>query len=250
MKPKRLPSPPYNPGVGELVRAKREWSPPLSKDAIERGFRGWNENGYLPHRDEPGLVQFVTFRLSDAFPEELRSEWEALLELEDDRKRRIELEAYLDKGHGECLLKQPKIGGMVEDSLLHFHGERYDLRAWVVMPNHVHLLFQVIDVPMSELMDAWKGYTAKAANKMLGRKGQFWQEGYWDTYMRDEEQERRARRYIESNPVKARLMASPKDWPWCSARLRDNFERLVLPTSNQSASVLGRRKTGGSNGSK
>ena len=248
MKPKRLPSPPYNPGVGELVRAKREWSRPLSKDAIERGFRGWHENGYLPHRDEPGLVQFVTFRLVDAFPKELRSEWEALLEIEDDRKRRIELEAYLDKGRGECLLKQLKIGDMVEASLLHFHGKRYDLRAWVVMPNHVHLLFQVIDVPMCELMDAWKGYTAKAANKILGRKGQFWQEGYWDTYMRDKEQEQRSRRYVESNPVKARLVAAARDWPRCSARFRDEYERLVLPASERSAPVLGRSSVGGSNG--
>src|SRR5262245_60566914 len=105
MKPKRLPSPPYNPGVGELVRAKRQWSRPPSKDAIERGFRGWCENGYLPHRDEPGLVQFVTFRLADAFPQELRSEWAALLQIEDDRKRRIELEAHLDKGRGKCHLR-------------------------------------------------------------------------------------------------------------------------------------------------
>ena len=248
MKPKRLPSPPHNPGLGELVRGKRLGAHPLSKAAIERGFRGWHENGYLPHRDEPGLVQFVTFRLADAFPEELRSEWGALLAIEDDRKRRIELEGYLDKGRGECLLKQPRIGGMVEASLLHFHTSRYELRAWVVMPNHVHVLFQVRDVPMSELMDAWKGYTAKEANKILGRKGQIWQEGYWDTYMRDEEHERSSKRYIESNPVKARLVASAKDWAWCSARFRDVYERLVLRARSRSAPVPGRRNAGGSNG--
>ena len=68
MKPQRLPSPPYNPGVRDLVKGKRAWSHPLAEDEIERGFLGWHENGYLPHRDEPGLIQFVTFRLADALP--------------------------------------------------------------------------------------------------------------------------------------------------------------------------------------
>jgi len=81
MNSKRLPSPPYNPGVRDLVAGKHAWSHPLPKDAIERGFLGWHENGYLPHRDEPGLVQFVTFRLADAFPAELRWEWDALLKM-------------------------------------------------------------------------------------------------------------------------------------------------------------------------
>ncbi len=230
MEPKGLPSPPYNPGVRDLVKAKRAWSPRLAEEEIQRGFLGWHENGYLPHRDESGLIQFVTFRLADAFPTELRSEWEALLKIEDDRKRRIELEAYLDKGRGECHLRRGDIAAVVEGSLLFRHGIEYELRAWVIMPNHVHLLLGEQDVPMWRLVDAWKGFTAKAANKLLGRKGQFWQEGYWDTYMRDEEHELRTRRYIEHNPTKARLVALAKEWPWSSARFRDAYERLRVPT--------------------
>ena len=231
MKAKRLPSPPNNPGVRELIEAKRAWSRPLAQDEIQRGFLGWHESGYLPHRDEPGLVQFVTFRLVDAFPAELRSEWEGLLQIEDDRKRRIELEAYLDRGRGTCHLRCPEIAKLVEGALLFRHGVEYDLRAWAVMPNHVHLLFLVQDVPMWRLVDAWKGYTAKEANKVLGRKGPFWQEGYWDTYMRDCEHEARTRRYIENNPTKAKLVVLRKDWPWSSARFRDAYERLCLPAA-------------------
>ena len=100
MNSKRLPSPPHNPGVRDLVQGKREGSRSLTQDDVERGFRGWHESGYLPHRDEPGLIQFVTFRLADAFPKELRSEWEFLLKIENDRQRQIELEAYLDRGRG------------------------------------------------------------------------------------------------------------------------------------------------------
>ncbi len=228
MKAKRLPSPPYNPGVRDLAREKREWSRSLSGEDVERGFQGWHERGYFPHRDEPGLIQFVTFRLADAFPQKLRSEWEALLKIEDDRKRRTELEAYLDKGRGECHLRQPEIAKMVEDSLRFRCGQDYKLRAWVVMPNHVHLLFKVFGVPMSQLVDAWKGFTAKQANKILGRRGKFWQDDYWDTFMRDEDHERKTRKYIEANPVKARLVLDGKKWPWSSAHFRDDYERLSL----------------------
>ena len=143
---KRLPSPPHNPGVRDLVRGKRERSRSVAQEDVERGFRGWRERGYLPHRDEPGLVQFVTFRLADAFPEELRSEWESLLKIEDDHQRRIELEVYLDKGQGACHLQRTEIARLVEDSFRFRHGEDYELRAWVIMPNHVHLLLSLIHI--------------------------------------------------------------------------------------------------------
>ncbi len=109
VKGKRLRKPPYNPGVRDLVQNKRVWTPALSKVAAKQGFAGWHERGYLPHRDEPGLVQFVTFRLADAFPDSLRSEWQALLEIEDEQRRRRELEAYLDLGRGECHLRHPRL---------------------------------------------------------------------------------------------------------------------------------------------
>jgi len=109
------------------------------------------------------------------------------------------------------------------------HAAEVEIWAWCLMPNHVHLLFLVQDVPVGQLMDAWKGYTAKEANKVLRRKGQFWQAGYWDTYMRDKQHESKTRRYIENNPTKAKLAVFPKEWPWSSARYRDAYERLSLP---------------------
>jgi hypothetical protein len=82
---------------------------------------------------------------------------------------------------------------------------------------------------MSQALETWKSYTAKAANKLPGRRGKFWQDGYWDSYMRDTEHEARARRYVENNPVKAGLVRVPQDWPWTSARYRDQYMRLQLP---------------------
>ena len=149
--PRRI-GPPHNPGVRNLVAAKRRWSSPPNPEQARQGFRGWNERGFLPHRDEPGLVQFVTFRFADCFPAALRPEWEHLLGIEHDRERRTQLEAYLDRGRGDCCLRRPEIAGLVETALRFFHGQRYELRAWVVMPNHVHALFKVDSVPMSRIV--------------------------------------------------------------------------------------------------
>jgi REP element-mobilizing transposase RayT len=211
-----------------MIERKRRWSSPAKSEDLKRGFRGWNERGYLPHRDGPGLTQFVTFRLADSFPESLRSEWEHRLKIEDDRQRRAELEAYLDRGRGACHLRRPDIARIVEDAVRFFHGERYELRAWVVMPNHVHTLFKVDATPMAEILESWKKYTAQKANRLLGRRGEFWQADYWDTFMRDGEHEVETRRYIEDNPTEAGLVLEAKAWPWSSARFRDEAGVLKI----------------------
>jgi REP element-mobilizing transposase RayT len=222
------PGPPHNPGVRDLVEGKRCWSSPLKPEDARQGFRGWHERGYLPHRDEPGLTQFVTFRLADSFPESLRAEWEHLWKIENDQQRRAELELYLDKGRGECHLRRPEIAKLVENAVRFFHSQRYDLRAWVVMPNHVHALFKTDTTPMAEILESWKKHTAFKANKLLRRCGEFWQADYWDTFMRDSTHESETRNYIENNPVKAGLVLDPKMWPQSSARFRDEFGVLKL----------------------
>ena len=220
--------PPQNPGVRELIAEKRCWSSRPGRDDARLGFRGWHERGYLPHRDEPGLTQFVTFRLADSFPAVLRHEWAALLEIEDEKERRTRLEAYLDLGRGQCCLRHPKVASVVEGALRFFHGQRYELRAWVVMPNHVHALFKVDSVPLGEILASWKKFTAREANLILATRGDFWHKDFWDTFMRDHEHELKTRRYIENNPTKAFLARDPRDWLWSSARLRDNYGRLCL----------------------
>ena len=225
--PSRLNAgPPHNPWVRDLIEGKRKWASSIKPQDAKRGFRGWHERGYLPHRDEPGLTQFVTVRLADSFPEELRSEWEHLFKIEDDRQRRIQLEEYLDKGRGNCQLKDARVAAMVENAWRFFDRERYELKAWVIMPNHLHVLFEVTRMSTSRVLENWKKYTAHEANKILGRVGTFWQEDYWDTFMRDEEHELITRRYIENNPARARIVLDPRDHAWSSARYRDAFGQL------------------------
>ncbi len=238
---------PHNPGIRELVANKRRYSHRQSAEEAKLGFRGWHERGYLPHFDAPGRTQFVTFRLTDGFPEGRRSEWEHLLLIENDEERRAQLEEYLDRGHGEAWLKLPAIGALVEGALRYFDGQRYELRAWVVMPNHVHVLFKVGTVPMSEIVESWKSFTAKEANKLLGRTGHFWQVDYWDTFMRDAEREAKTVRYIEDNPPKAKLVLDPREWPWSSARLRDQYGCLPERSAPVPGAAASQRESGPDN---
>jgi REP element-mobilizing transposase RayT len=221
--------PPYNPGLYKLVEGKQAWAEPLDDEAKARGFLGWHQRGYVPHHDVPGVTQLVTFRLNDAMPASRRSEWEVLLRIEEDRERRTKLEEYLDCGLGECWLRQPRIADLAEGALRFFDGQRYRLGAWVVMPNHIHVLLEVWQTPLAGLLKSWKGFTAREANKLLGREGTFWEREYWDTRIRDEQQLRKAVRYVEANPLKASLVREAKAWQWSSARFRDEFGVLRTP---------------------
>lgn len=146
------------------------------------------------------------------------------------REQRIELEEYLDRGFGKCFLRDPRIADFTETALRHHHGQRFQLLAWVIMPNHVHALMEIGHTPLSKIIQNWKSVIAVEANKLLDRSGRFWQPEYWDRFMRDEEQKRKAIRYIESNPVKAKLCRTPEEWPFGSARFRDPQTReLKLP---------------------
>lgn len=211
----------------QLVKEKRAWAKPLSAQEKAQGFKGWYVSKNLPHRDAPGTRQFITCRLADSLPPSRRHEWEALLELEDDHEKQRGIEAYIDRGYGKCHLRNPRIAALVQENLWHHDGEKYRLLAWVIMPNHFHILIDIWQVPMGEILKSWKSYTAKEANKILGRSGAFWEEDYFDRYVRDDDHYRRVVRYIENNPNKAKLIKSSSDWLWSSARYRGESGPVV-----------------------
>jgi len=221
----------------KLVTGKQAWSEPLSDAANAQGFLGWHQRGYLPHYDAPNVTKFVTLRLHNSMPASRRSEWEALLHLEDDRERRKQLEAYLDRGIGECWPRQSAIAELAENAIRFFDGKRYQLQAWVIMPNHIHLLVDVWQTPLTQLIKSWKQFIGREANKVLKREGTFWERDYWDTLMEDEDQRKKAVHYIETNPVKARLVREPTEWQWSSARHRDVRSAVLQP-------ALDKRKAG------
>ncbi len=237
-------SPPFNPGLQQLVEGKRVWYEPLNEEVKAKGFLGWHQRGILPHCDFPGVTQFVTFRLWDSMPANRRNEWEALLRLVDRRERSKRLEAYLDMGHGACWLRDPNLAQLADAALRFFDRQRYELDAWVIMPNHVHVILQIWETPLSALVKSWKGFVAREGNKKIRREGSFWEREYWDTLIRSEDQRRKALHYIETNPVKAGLVGEAKVWPWSSARYRDDYAVLRLPTRNiEQQSNLREKKT-------
>jgi len=212
--------------VFEIIRDKRAWHTPSDPKVARLGFRGWHSRGYLPHFDLPGVVQMLNYRLEDAMPASRRHEWAALLEIDEELKRRAKIEEYLDHGFGRCELRDPKAAGIVEENWFRFDDTDYRLLAWVIMPNHVHLLVEIWQKPMAELLRRWKGYTARRINDLRGRRGKLWQDDYWDRYIRDEAHYRKVVHYIEWNPVKAGLVKTPGEWRFSSARLRDEYNRL------------------------
>lgn len=190
----------------------------MSKDP-----RYWHSRGYLPHFDQDGFTQFITFRLADSVPQEVLQKWRAQLAIDEigevDFRRRVEY--YLDQNYGDGTLRRPAIGNLVEEALLKWDVERYRLIAWVIMPNHVHLLLSPLcDHSVADIMHSIKSFTSHAANKLLRRTGHFWAKEYYDRYIRDSRHFASTIAYIENNPVKARLCASPKEWPYGSARLK------------------------------
>lgn len=95
------------------------------------------------------------------------------------------------------------------------------------MPNHVHLVVDIWKTSLSKVIKQWKAATAVACNRLLGRRGQFWQEDYWDTLVKDAKHLAKAIRYVENNPAKAKFVLDPKQWRWGSARRKDNYGRLA-----------------------
>jgi REP element-mobilizing transposase RayT len=191
-------------------------------DATAEKIKGWHSRGYLPHFDGGEICQFITLRLGDSLPQSVWRKWKSELEREKDEVAKIiiyqRFENYLDENYGECLLKDERIAEQVKESLTHFDSIRYRLLAWVVMPNHVHFLIKPINNhKISKIVQTFKSFTAHEANKILHRSGKFWQEDYFDRFIRNYEHFQKTIDYIENNPVKARLCKNYTDWKFSSA---------------------------------
>jgi putative DNA methylase len=184
--------------------------------------KGWYSRGYLPHYDPGSTAQFITCRLFDSLPQKILERFRAGLDakkVEDmERETMVLIEKFLDSGYGECFLKERKIAEIVRSSLQTFDGERYRLIAWVVMPNHVHLLLKPLNGwELSKILQSFKSFTAQKSNKLLNRNEKFWMREYFDRRIRDYAHFEKTLRYIENNPVKAGFCENPGDWEFSSA---------------------------------
>jgi REP element-mobilizing transposase RayT len=189
---------------------------------------------YLPHWSAVGATYAVTFRLADSLPfavleallgerKEITLRAQAagrdLTFSEASRLRELhaaKIEGILDAGQGSCLLRQANVAQIVKNALAYFNGERYDILAWCIMPNHVHVV--VCPRPSHELptiLHSWKSFTSNQINKLMGRSGPLWQAEYFDHLIRDADDLERSIRYVLENPRSAGLC----DWPWSGRSL-------------------------------
>ena len=178
-------------------------------------FRVIRTKRRLPHIYVLGQPLFVTFRLRGTLPMERRFPAPSL----SSGEAFVALDRLLDQASsGPCFLRQPDVAGEVLASI-EYGAQRgdYELHAWVIMPNHVHLLITP-RVNVSKALGSLKAGSAKSANLLLGRAGQtFWQDESYDHFVRNDEELRRIQRYIENNPVTAGLVSKAEDYVWSSA---------------------------------
>ncbi|MBI5031109.1 MAG: transposase [Chloroflexi bacterium] len=194
----------------------------------------------LPHLQPPGATIFITFRLANSIPifvleqlaEEARQVEVRLARINDLKERTHQAslarrqafgkwDKAMDLAHeGPFWLREPQIASLVAESLRHRDGQVYDLLAFCIMPNHAHLvctpLRQSDDsyYALSEIMHSLKRYTARQANLLLCREGDFWQHENYDHVVRNEEELSRIINYVLDNPIKAGFAQNREDWKW------------------------------------
>jgi putative transposase len=214
----------------------------------------------LMHWYQPGYAHFITYRLAGTIPDFKLREWRheraelirqaGSLPYDLRTARRSEIERQFFKRYDDLLDQSPavkwladgRVASIVRDNLYHHNGEKYQLLAYCVMPNHVHVLLQAfqIDVagqgsqatsdevadsigPLGSTMHSLKNYAANKANELLGRQGPFWQHESYEHWVRDLDELERIVDYIRANPVRAGLCDKPTDWQFSSAH--DRFQK-------------------------
>ncbi len=195
---------------------------------------------HLPHIQPPGATIFVTFRLVNSIPAHVMHH--LLTEAKEtdiivgqirnleERKQRAYLEQRRLFGKWDKALHTPEAGptwlqhsevAALVAASIHFRDSKsYELEAFCIMPNHLHLVFTPLRKDdgtyhaLSTIMHSLKLYTGRQANDILKREGQFWQHESYDHVIRDEAERKRIINYTINNPVKAGLVDHWEEWPW------------------------------------
>ena len=186
------------------------------------GFAEIKKSGNrLPHWQQDGATYFLTFRLADSIPVSRLDEWREKrnfwqldhpkpwskeTEGEYHKLFSTRIDQLLDQGLGSCLLGDPVNSATVAGAFHCFDHKRYLLHAWVIMPNHVHLLLSLGEsIDLGETISSWKRFTATKINRTRNGSGQLWQKDYFDRMIRDWDHFISVARYLRKNPVKAKL---------------------------------------------
>ncbi len=187
----------------------------------------------LPHWTAERAIYHVCFRLADSVSWAQRQKWleerEALqksLQAEDRQMTEAErlrlhnlfagkIDRFLDQGEGACVLRDPVCSSIVSDALKFFDGQRYDLHAWCVMPNQVHVVVEPKDGrKVGETVHGWTSFTSNLINRHVCRSGTLWQHEPYDHIIRSAKEYVFQVLYVWENPDKAGIKAARwrKEW--------------------------------------
>jgi REP element-mobilizing transposase RayT len=184
----------------------------------------------LPHIQPEGATFFITFRLAGSLPVEVIEKLRA--EHEKSNRWFEEWDEFLGRASiGLRHLADERIADLLSESLRYRDGKVYDLVAFCVMPNHVHVVFKPLESitgknnSLSVILHSLKRHTARQANLILGQADAFWQPESYDHILRDEAELERVIKYISYNPVKAgRVNAwNQSKWLYC----KDEFSHIA-----------------------
>ena len=184
----------------------------------------------LPHWHPEGQTIFITWRLYGSLPASLRKKNRTTRNFRGTKPPEVDpadfqgeqfrqLDAALDCAKsGPLWLADPEFADYAEYPILRgAELGRFLLHAYVIMPNHVHVLLDP-HVPLAKISGPIKGVSACDINARLGRTGKpLWQDESFDHWIRDSKEFARIRAYIEWNPVAAQLVDEPSKWKWSSA---------------------------------
>jgi len=175
----------------------------------------------LPHLYYNEGIYFVTFRLYDSIhPNELKQLQEKLKEnqkLHPAQQKKLfkKYELLLDNPNNNIkYLRQTEILEICKTSIHFFDGKEYKLICYCIMPNHIHIVFELLNKEklVGDLIGSIKKYTARESNLILMKQGQFWQHESFDRLVRDDIELYFTVRYVLMNPVNAGLVRDWKEW--------------------------------------
>ena len=133
------------------------------------------------------------------------------------RRQFASIEDILDSVTDKPWLKNPEVASIVWNNLDWLRDRGWMIYAGVLMPNHIHLLMRNENGRTQELLHdlaQFKGFTARASNKILNRNGAFWAREDFDHWIRSQEKFEATVRYIANNPIKAGLTEHWSKWEW------------------------------------
>ena len=188
---------------------------------MENGFIDFHEDldityRNLPHWHQDGKFQYLTCRLADSLPnkvlqivKDLKEAFMACNPKPWDEKTlqryhnivSEKAEHYLSRGYGDCILKNPEVRKILEDAIFFYHGEKFEVNALVIMPNHLHIVLRMLgDNKIEDVLPGILRFSSVKINKLLQREGRVWMKDYFDRMIRSYEHYKHCITYIKNNP--------------------------------------------------